>query len=140
MSIENFKINHEIRELCNGTKRFAVKLNRLPPENRPIVEGTLKYALARWNQLEIRLRKEPGLAQQFTDKFEELLAQGTIEYEGTLKELREKFESTQILDEENVLLPLQIVLSPPKHLRLVFDLTTSNTFLYAGKLLLSSCC
>ena len=53
MSVENFNQNHEIRELCDGTKRFAVRLNRLPLENRPIIEGTLKYALARWKQLKI---------------------------------------------------------------------------------------
>lgn len=70
MFIENFRRNHEMRELFNETKTFALKLNKLPPENRPIVEGTLKYAIARWNQLETRLRKEPGLAKQFTYKFD----------------------------------------------------------------------
>ena len=66
MSVENFNQNHEIRELCDGTKRFAVRLNRLPLENRPLIEGTLKYALAWWKQLENRLKKEPLLAKQFT--------------------------------------------------------------------------
>ena len=100
MSVENFNQNHEIGELRDGTKRFAVRLNQLPLENRPLIEGTLKYALARWKQLENRLKKEPLLAKQFTEKFEDLLEQGTIAYEGTLKDLKQRFETTQPLDEE----------------------------------------
>ena len=92
MSVENFNQNHEIRELCDGTKRFAVRLNRLPLENRPIIEGTLKYALARWKQLENRLRKEQLLEKQFTEKFEDFLDQGTIYYEGTLNDVKQQFE------------------------------------------------
>ena len=65
--------NYEIRDFCDGSKRFAVHLNRLPLENRTIIEGTLKYALARWKQWENRLKKEPLLAKQFTEKFEDLL-------------------------------------------------------------------
>ena len=53
-----------------------------------------------------RARKEPLLAKQFTEKFENLLAQRTIEYEGTLKDLKQRFKTSQTLDEENVLLPL----------------------------------
>ena len=52
-----------------------------------------------------RLRREPELAKQFTDNFEELLAQGTIKYQGTLSDLKEKFVTTQTLDEENTILP-----------------------------------
>ena len=47
MTIDNFNQNHEIRQLCDSNNSFAVKLNRLPPGNRPIIEGTLKYALVR---------------------------------------------------------------------------------------------
>lgn len=64
--------------------------------------------LARWKQLENRLRKEPLLAKQFTETFEDLLAQGKIEYEGSLKGLKRRFETSQTLHEENVLLPLQL--------------------------------
>lgn len=40
MNVENFNQNHEIRDLYDGSKRFAVRLNRLPLENRPTIEGT----------------------------------------------------------------------------------------------------
>ena len=53
MSADNCNQNYEIRDLRDGSKRFGVRLNRLPLESRHIIEGTLKYALARWKQLEI---------------------------------------------------------------------------------------
>ena len=75
-----------------------------------LIEGTLRYALASWNQLENRLKKKPLVARQLTEKFEDLLAQRTIEYEKP-EGCETTIRTTQTLDEGNFLLHLQIVLS-----------------------------
>ena len=56
--IESFNSCNEIRELCDGTKRFAVRVNKVSQENRSIIKGALYYALIQRNQLANRSRKE----------------------------------------------------------------------------------
>lgn len=51
--------------------------------------------------------------------------------------MKQRFETSQTLDEEYVLLPFQIALSPPKPLRLFLDCIRTNTLLYTGKLMIT---
>ena len=133
-SLDSFASTHIIHDLCDGTRRFAVTLNRLPLTHTPVVDGNLRIALARWKQLEARLRKDTKLRREFKEKENDLIKQGTVEMRGTLSSLQHKFSGIQEPHNENILLPLLIVLAEGKPMRLVLDSKFSNELLYSGEL------
>lgn len=137
LSVPNFNNNHEIRDMCDGTKLFFVKLNRLPIEHTPTVNGNLSKTYARWAQLERRFMKTPKVAEQFKNKFDDLIAKGIVGYVGGLNELRHMYEGEQMADNEHIFCPLQIVMNQNRDkMRIVLYASYPNQLLYSGRLLL----
>lgn len=134
LSVENSNRNHMIRKNCDGTKSFVMRLNRLPLQNRPILERTLKYALARRNQIENRLRKELLLARYFKEKFEGLLSQGTLIKCSKYKRKHKDLNNSNFGWNECSIVSSDCTFSD-KTIRLVMDYTWRNTTVYNGKLM-----
>ena len=118
---------------------FHVPPLYLPAEIYPIIHSNLAAALNRHKAMVTRLKKPPELAKLFQVKMAELLDRNIITKRGSLDKMWHVFDCEQQQYNENILLPIRLVLCKEKttKLRLTLDCGVTNKILSSGKLLLN---
>ena len=142
LSKQIFDENYKILRIDNDTYRFRVKLNRLPKEYYPIIDGN-KYipsVMVQNNKLEARLNNfnNQQLKSDFKDRIHGLIDDGVMKYVGEWDKCKERFNGVQENRKENILLPWQLVVNESKRssetgsLRACLDASVQNKLLFRG--------
>ena len=130
------KVFNEQYQIVNN--RFLVPFVYKLPEEYPRIHSNLNCVLNRHKALQGRLRKSQNLSQMFNEKMKYLGNTGVITKRGRLTDLWGTFNCEQTRYNENILLPIRLVIKEEKttRMRITLDCKTGNSLLITGKLLL----
>ena len=78
----------------DGKRRFIVKLNRLPPEFYPSVNGRdyLNSVIVRNKKLEENLEMFPEKKNDFHQRIHTLIDEGSLQFVGKWKDVKPRFK------------------------------------------------